>query len=77
MEWISVKDRLPTEERWCWVCGADNDVFHALFHFNCKEYKDGKIKIISGFAVENLEDFDNRLENISHWMPYYTPQPPK
>jgi len=81
MEWISVKDRLPEQDEYCWIYGFLHDVnvrfvFEGCFdtksydlrHYPCKgpgwEYDTGR----SNYVM---------LDQISHWMPYFIPEPPK
>ncbi len=77
MSWISVKDRLPEkQERLFWVHTREEGVFEAMYTDQCR-YKDGVfLPNFWGFAVEILDCYDHSVENITHWMPYSTPEPP-
>lgn len=71
MEWIKCSTRMPDSGQECWTCSKDKKVQRCRY-------------IGVGFVVDKL-DFESRaytleeFENATttHWMPYYTPEPPK
>jgi hypothetical protein len=83
MEWISVKDCLPRESQTCWVYGFLDDegpsryVFKATFSF----YIVGRDGIERPYLPRWIYDEELggmlELSQTSHWMPYYTPEPPE
>ena len=83
-EWISVKERLPKPGEYCWLYGSCEDVeppekfvFEGAFDLESQDFRDGKLKIGPGW----IYDFDGSdyvmTDQVSHWMPYYTPKPPE
>ena len=63
LQWISVDDRLPADDEWCWVDGdAFNGPFPAL----------RSVGAAGGWSNEDCwEDFENEVER---WCPI--PKPP-
>lgn len=75
-EWISVKDKLPERNMYCWVCNSDKSVCEARYSFN--SYEDSKLGINPvGFVEEGDCCISVHLEDVEYWMPYFTPEPPK
>ena len=77
MEWISVKDRLPSDSMPCFLSGVD------------RIFDDGQIGYFRtiGSLTEGTDSANNKIsywidwghesmiENVTHWMPL--PEPPQ
>lgn len=63
-EWISVKERLPSETNTEYICCAQNSKTKIVLAL-----------IFSGEAFGRNESSINWMEFITHWQPL--PQPPK
>lgn len=72
MKWISVKERLPDNDRLCIVFdNSDIGVCSAWFEKNYKQWDSkSKTDIISAEWVKQYEGChdDWLLENVTHWM---------
>lgn len=73
-EWISVKERLPELWAMCWVyipADAPNSVSHCRFE---DEPMEGEDAAAWSFECAHYHISENI---ITHWMLYYTPEPPE
>ena len=76
-EWISVEDRLPEKKKAFYWIYDQGMVYKALYTDECWDMKDGGLVGHKwGFSIEQLEAYDHAIETVTHWMPYYTPEPP-
>lgn len=74
-EWIFVEDRLPTETGKCWVYDGEEVL---ILRF-CARWTANDI---NGFNKGNFTYWDGDFyvptrKKITHWMPYFVPEPPK
>ena len=82
-EWITIKEKLPIDEQECWVCQKENQVIFGIFEENHRKYTLSRNEIITTIEIEDAFRLDDEychylyVSEITHWMPYYTPQPPK
>lgn len=63
MEWIKCSDRMPKVNQSCWIFENHEFVIHAYFDIDVFRW---------GSNDDRIE-----LDEVSHWMPYFTPDPPK
>ena len=70
-EWIKIVDRLPQELEYCWVCDNENDILDAVFLSRCPENNGGPC-----FCLDRETGNYVIIEEVTHWMPYFTPEPP-
>ena len=78
-EWISVKDRLPEEGVYCWIHGLLNDeigVFEGCFTSFALDFSSFPLEKGQGWEYDTDRCDYVMLKDISHWMPYFTPEPP-
>lgn len=61
MEWIKCSDRLPNDIQDCWIYDDNEQIYNACYGNNC-------------FYTDN---YTINIESVTHWMPYYKPEPPK
>lgn len=80
MRWISVKEDLPYEDQNCWVYGylevgcCKKTVFEAFF---TKEYyRPPWVEEKPRWVVDESLGGYVSLDRVSHWMPYFKPEPP-
>jgi len=76
MEWISVKDRLPTDSSFKNACKYDyclvygekqNDYATSLY--SIAQYRDGKWDILNDVGASSCEGYyDLSSEEVTHWM---------
>lgn len=69
MKWIKCSEKLPEHEKRCWAFIKDGRVLDLVF--DKKTWRDEP-----GFRYEDSSG-SLPLDEISHWMPYFTPEPPK
>lgn len=73
MDWISVEDRLPEEEK------TMNSLWFDVWDAGCKR-REVDIKFANGKFIRQCEDYqgdyshDEIMENVTHWMEL--PEPP-
>lgn len=83
MKWISVKDRLPEQQQYCWIYGKiydDNSepfVFDGFFDQKSHDYRGRKLSLGPGWEYDRDRSNYVMLDQVTHWMPYYPPEPPK
>ena len=76
-EWISVEDRLPDKNDKYWVTdGKEVFTLHFCAKYNAaydaNSFNEGK------FTYRDYKgDYVRTKKNITHWMPYEIPEPPK
>jgi len=74
---------LPNEDQHCWVFGTfdkectEKWVFEGIFSMRCLCYNGQKMMQLPGWYLEEAETFYALLPTVTHWMPYYTPEPPE
>lgn len=83
--WIKTTERLPEEKEYCWLYGkSDEDLSETSVRyvfegrFDSRSYEIRGCKFLSGPGWEldgNRSDYV-LTDRVSHWMPYYTPEPP-
>lgn len=72
MRWISVKEDLPYDSQNCWVYGyleegcSKKSVFEAYYIDEPK----------AEWVIDEYLGGYVSLDRISHWMPYFKPEPP-
>lgn len=82
MEWINIKDQLPIQREYCWIYGYiddPNDKFVFEGYFDKRSCDLRPYPCIEGPGWEYDTDMSNyvMLDQISHWMTYFTPSAPK
>jgi hypothetical protein len=68
IEWIETDTKLPIYGQECWVYSLADGVDTATF----VEWKG-----IPRFILDEEYGFYATIQEITHWMPYFTPEPPK
>lgn len=81
-EWIKSSERLPEQREHCWIYGfrgtsRDKFVFDGYFDKASTDLIGGKL--IQGPGWEYDTEMSDYImgDQISHWMPYFTPNPPE
>lgn len=68
VKWISVKDKLPTQEEWVLAFTKERNIITAMYErewwFKCKFVKSGRV-------MERIGDYDE----VTHWA--LLPEPPE
>lgn len=79
-EWISVKTTLPKEDQECWVCTKDKKVCWGIFEEKKIRYKWVESEFVHtpepAFRLDDEYCKYFYLDEATHWMPYFTPEPP-
>lgn len=76
MEWIKTSEQLPDKDATYWVYTPYYGVSAA--YFQGETIKDYKLEESpSMFYWEVNEMLSHEFKDVTHWMPYYTPEPPK
>lgn len=65
-KWIKCTEKLPEFEMFCWIYDRIG-----------KEVEMGHFYGSRGFLMDEEYMSFRSLQEISHWMPFYTPEPPK
>lgn len=80
-EWIKCSEQLPKEDDLCWI-NTSEGVGEGTFEKNCNRYRLNEKKtdfiktIEDGFRLDPEYIAYAYLDVVTHWMPYYTPEPP-
>ncbi len=77
MNWIGIKDQLPDDFEECWIFDLNKDMLAATFKVKLLDSRSFPTSYRPGFHVEAEPTLYLFLEQITHWMPYFTPEPPK
>lgn len=82
MQWINVKNQLPTQREYCWIFGYihnadDKFVFEGYFDNESIDFSSFPLKKGPGWQYNAERSNYVMLDQITHWMPYFTPEPPK
>lgn len=84
MEWILCSVDLPFHGDYCWIYGWVNDeqkhdpfVFEGRFDLQSYDFRGAKLIKGSGWEYDTEHFCYVMLDQITHWMPYFTPEPPK
>jgi len=64
MSWIKVTDKKPEHDQWCWIFIPPKLVIYGCYDQDCGDWFYG--------SIENYWP----EEEVTHWMPYFTPEPP-
>lgn len=65
MNWIKVENKRPANDQWCWIFIPPKLVIYGCYDEECGDWFYG--------AIESYWP----SEEVTHWMPYFTPEPPK
>lgn len=77
MEWIKITQKTPEEYQDCWVC-IEKNVIDGFWKEKAPFYDEqGNLNHERGFVIDEETAYCLRASEVSHWMPYFTPQPPK
>jgi hypothetical protein len=67
---------LPDDGVLCWAYDKKNKmVFDGQFRKKCP-VPDNDFILLSGFCVDEEREAYVYLLDVTHWQPYYTPEPP-
>lgn len=75
-KWISVEDRLPTKTGKYWTYDGDEvSILRFCAKYNAAYDVNGFNK--GKFTRWDGDDYVPTRKKITHWMPYFVPEPPK
>lgn len=79
MEWIKCSDRKPEEGQHCWTCDIEGEIEDGCFHIKCPDFSFDRNKsgFFEGFCFAKDTGYYDNWKNYTHWMPYFSPEPPK
>ena len=78
MSWIKIEEALPGERDYCWIYDREGDVYDGQFYSNCPDFAANvfPLRRAPGFEIDSEMSVFIMVEEVSHWMPYFTPEPP-
>jgi Protein of unknown function (DUF551) len=76
-QWNKISDVLPKNYQDCWVFTVSKDILDGHFDEHTPIFSTIDVKYMPGFTVYEETGCTLPLTEITHWMPYYTPEPPE
>ena len=80
-EWIKCSDKMPMHGVDCWIYGSvceppEKEVFQGRFDLMSRDYRNRKLTLGPGWEYDTHMSDYAMADQVSHWMPYSTPEPP-
>jgi Protein of unknown function (DUF551) len=77
--WIKTSDKLPEQRQNCWIYAKFEEgsyVMEGYFDLKSHDFRGPQLKVGPGWEYDTDRSDYVMLDQVSHWMPFYTPMPP-